>query len=152
MSKDIMKIDRFADILSAYGGSAARWPVEERLAAEHLLGQSDAARELLAGETGLDELLGLVPEPAPASPALRARIMDIATARPLATPSADASLWHRLQEMWAGFGGLRPAGAALAASLMLGVVFGGMVGPAATEPDPIDIVELALLDLTFTGY
>jgi len=156
-SKDVMTIDRFADILSAYGGHTARWPADERPAAEHLLRRSAAARELLAGEGVLDQMLDLVPRPAPASETLHARIVDIAMGRGAATlarpaASSGGTLWARLRDMWTRSGALRPAGAALAASLMLGVIFGGMVGPASAEPDPVDIVELALLDLTFTGY
>ena len=48
--------------------------------------------------------------------------------------------------------GWRPVGAALAASLVLGVVFGGVVGPASAEPEQVDLVELALLNNTFSGY
>jgi hypothetical protein len=155
-SKNDMNMDRFADILAAYGGNATRWPVEERPGAEQLLGQSDVAQGMLAGETTLDQMLDLVPQPAPASDALHARILDIAYKRPAAAyANAAASgegFWGRLKAVWDASGALRPAGAALAASLMLGVVFGGMVGPASARPEPVDIVELALLDLTFTGY
>jgi hypothetical protein len=155
-SNDDMTIDRFADMLAAYGGSAARWPAEERTRAERLLHRSSDARALLEEESRLDRMLDLMGRPAPAGETLHAQILDIAFGHPAAAYARAASsgegLWGRLRAAWDNSGMLRPAGAALAASLMLGVVFGGMVGPASADPDPVDIMELALLDLTFTGY
>jgi hypothetical protein len=155
-SNDDMTIDRFADILSAYGGSAARWPAEERARAERLLHRSSDARDLLETESRLDRMLDMMAHPVPVDGTLRTQILDVAFGHPAAAYARAASsgegLWGRLKAAWTHSGMLRPAGAALAASLMLGVVFGGMVGPASADPDPVDIMELALLDLTFTGY
>lgn len=156
MNKNSITEERVAQILSAYGADTARWPADERQAAQTFLQHSEPARRLYAEEEKLDAWLEVVPVPAGASAALHARIVDVARAGVAGSAAAAAmpagSSWQRFKEIWAGFGAWRPVGAALAASLMLGVVFGGIVGPANAKPEPVDLVELALLNNTLTGY
>ena len=52
-----MNIQRFRQLLDAYGAAPARWPESERSAAQALLERSAEARQLAAQAARLDELL-----------------------------------------------------------------------------------------------
>lgn len=149
MTTDRMSLERFEAIVAAYGARPDRWPTAERQAAEILLAGSATARALLDGAAALDGLLDTVPAPAP-SPAVRAAIL--AAAPRAATPS----LVGRLAEAWRTFsgelGGFRVAGPALAASLLLGIVVGGVMSESAGRAADPDLLQLALLDDTFVEY
>lgn len=59
-----MKLERFAELLAAYGAGAERWPESEREAAEALLAASPEARAALADARRLDRMLDALPNPA----------------------------------------------------------------------------------------
>lgn len=58
-----MKLERFTELLAAYGGSLGRWPENERKGAEALLAESSDARAALAEAGRLDRLLDEAPNP-----------------------------------------------------------------------------------------
>jgi len=134
---------RLAAILDAYGAAPAHWPADERAAAEALLARSPGARRLQRAAAGLDLVLARH-EPLRPTPALRAAILADAPRRQAAAERAGPSgFWAALlQEL----GGWRPAGAALAAALVLGIMAGGLVEPQVAPPAAGDLMHLALLD------
>lgn len=154
-SADI-SMDRLRAIVAAYGTDPARWPDDERRDAEELVARFSEARAIVESAQPLDRLLGVVPVPASASQQLRMAILQdvvgLQENRKLTGPTLWARIFPILQDMLSISGGLRPAGAALAASLLLGLAFGGLVDPSSADEAAIDIVEMALLSDTFTGY
>jgi hypothetical protein len=112
-----MKLERFADIVDAYGADAARWPEGERLAALALLEQVPEAarlyREALALDSWLDESSDArVPD------ALFARMEAMVPALAVSAVPEPSSVW------WRG-GWLRwfaPPVTAMAMGLLAGVV------------------------------
>ena len=138
-----MDLKRFAAIVESYGAGPTHWPEAERAAAEALLLESLEAQALVAAAKPVDRLLDAVPALLPSSD-LRAAVLAGAARRP------RVSLRARLADAWrelAGeLGGWRLAGSVLAASLVLGVLTGGLLsGLAASETSP-DLLQLALLD------
>ncbi len=157
MQKEIT-LERLAGIVGAYGASPARWPGDERAAAEALLAASAEARALVADAARFDALLDMAPAEAP-SEALVARLM---AARPRAIPAAPAPAPRKtflrgfVETVWPYGSPAFPAGA-LAASIMLGVTLGSALDislpttatmtaatPDATTGD--ELVSLALAD------
>ena len=138
-----MDLKRFAAIVDSYGAAPVHWPAAERAAAEALLLESPEAEALVAAARPMDRLLDAIPALVPSSN-LRAAVLASAARRPrisLGTRLADA--WR---ELAGELGGWRLAGGVLAASLMLGVLTGGLLsGLAASETSP-DLLQLALLD------
>lgn len=132
---------RLAAILDAYGAAPERWPADERAAAEALLARSPEARRLALAAGGLDRVLARY-EPLKPTPALRAAILAGAPGGRAEAAAANGFWAALLQEL----GGWRPAGAALAAALVLGVVAGGLVHPEPVPPVAGDLMQLALLD------
>jgi len=53
----MMRMDRFRELLDAYGAEPRRWPASERAAAEALLAEKAEARELQARASRVDALL-----------------------------------------------------------------------------------------------
>jgi hypothetical protein len=53
----MMKLDRFTELLDAYGAEPRRWPPAERAAAQAFLAVSAEARGRLAAAAALDALL-----------------------------------------------------------------------------------------------
>tara|TARA_R110002110_G_scaffold322150_5_gene534531 strand:+ start:11915 stop:12418 length:504 start_codon:yes stop_codon:yes gene_type:complete len=127
-------LERLREIVDAYGASPERWPAGERQAAGALLAASAEARALLDEAASFDAFLDMAPLEAP-SAALAERLM---AARPRAVPPARARaaepkpggfIRGLVEAVWPYGSPAFPA-AALAASLMLGVVFGSTVGTA----------------------
>ena len=144
-----LTVDRFESLLEAYGGNLARWPTQHALAAQSLLQSSSEARARLAGAQALDRLLDKASSPDPQrlrlltdrivaaaegnaplrkpghSPAAAASADDGARVIPLPVPRkrmpAPAPVVRpapaRPRRQW-------QAAAALAASLMMGIVIG----------------------------
>ena len=118
----MMTIERFSQLLEAYGGNAKRWPIEEQFAALKLLEQSVEARRLQQSALTLDNLLNRV-QISPPTAALRKRIL--AKVYPLTSQAQDAWQWFLQlivgttprEHVW------RPA-VALATPLLLGIVIG----------------------------
>jgi anti-sigma-K factor RskA len=143
MTTDTMTVDRLRAIVDAYGADPTRWPAAERAAAEALLADSAAAQALVAEATDLDAALDAVPALQPTA-AMRTAILAAAP-----RPSAR-SLFAQLHEGWSDLlgelGGWRMGGAVLAASLVLGIVSGGLLSEALSSEIAPGLLQLAYLD------
>ncbi|MES1990288.1 MAG: hypothetical protein V4441_04965 [Pseudomonadota bacterium] len=165
MSANNMTMQRFSEIVDAYGALVHRWPADERDAALALLADSAEARDRVQAAGELDAMLDAAPAPAPASPDLVARIM---AARPRAIAVIAAArqskdgFWKSLvSEIWPYGSPALPAGA-LAASIVLGVSFGlsapgamaafGLGAETATASSEVgeQLVAMALSENTYT--
>lgn len=135
-----MTLERFAAIMDAYGTSPARWPADERAAAEALLAETPAAQALAAEVAKLDLMLAAASVEAP-SAALVERLM---AARPRAAvvapaPQQDKGFFRRLIEaLWPYGSPVIPSGA-LAASIMLGVVLGSVADVSVLDMSPANV-------------
>jgi hypothetical protein len=105
-----MTIDRFRDILDAYGADPAHWPEPERAAMQDLIASSPGAQTALANAASLSALLA---HDRPAMPTLTP--LQIA-ARVSATPLVPRGGWM-VRRMW-------PNVAGLAAAALIGFVVG----------------------------
>jgi anti-sigma-K factor RskA len=145
-----MDLERLRAIVDAYGGDPARWPAAERPAAETLLAGSDAARALVAAAADLDAALDAVPARQPTL-AMRAAILAAAPRPP--APSFLTRLRDGWREVFAELGGWRTAGTVLAASLVLGIVSGGLLSDelSSSETAP-GLLQLAYLDDSDVEY
>lgn len=149
----------FAEVLETFGSDRTRWPAPVRRDFAGLLATSADAQARLREAEALDRLLDLAPPPQIDTSALASRILAAAaaeggttTARPAA--SRPWSIFERRssgrnrgrgEEQW-------PAAALLAASLVLGAIFGfsgafeqpadTTVAEASFDPD-IDPAQIA---------
>jgi ferric-dicitrate binding protein FerR (iron transport regulator) len=107
-----MGLERFRAMVGAYGADPARWPTDERQAAETLRAVSAAANEALREAMAVDRALD------------RAAAMDVSRAvRARVVGSAPAPRrWRPAGSAW------RPA-AAFAAAAVLGFMVGFIVEP-----------------------
>ena len=121
-----MTVTEFRDLLDAYGPDWSQWLEADRIAAQTLLRDEAAARELFAQAQALDQLLGENLGRPEASAALRARIADIPRRHPQARPERGSWLGALLQPWRIGV-------VATTISAVLGVVIG-----LATAPPPRD--------------
>jgi hypothetical protein len=106
-----MGLERFQELIDAYGAEPSRWPLAERAGAEALLANDAQARALVADAAALDALLDAAeaaPEP---SDLLRHRVLR-------AAPRARAAI---SRFGWA-------SGAGWAAAAAAGVLVGVSVG------------------------
>lgn len=113
-----MLLERFRELMDAYGGDPRRWPPAERPPAAALLAASAEARALLAEAAALDRLLDEAPPSAPATLDAE-RLIARATAAAQERPSFRT------------VGAMRPAGRGLwlrAASLAAATIIGFVVG------------------------
>lgn len=123
-----MNLDRFTDLIDAFGGDIEHWPARERTAAERLLMDSPEARELRRAAMQFDDrLLGAaLPELEP-SDALRARIFAqvaaLAAAPAVTQPSWRAQVAEALGLLFPT-GRAMPQVAALALALAIGISAG----------------------------
>ncbi len=140
-----MTIERFSQLLEAYGGNAKRWPIEEQLAALNLLEQSVEARRLQQSSLTLDRLLNSV-QISPPSRMLQERIL--AQVQPLTSQAQDVWQWFiqlivgttPSEHFW------RPA-VALAIPLLLGIVIGLNLASIPTDDNDWIEEEVSLLAL-----
>lgn len=143
MTHPPMTLQRFLELVAAYGSQLSRWPEVERDAAQALLNVSELARASLAEEAKLDAVLDtLVAEDL--APAFLRRLNEIPI-RVAATPRAR----RRFQRLWA------PA-LGWAAAAALGLALGSGISDsddglsdsieAAAEQSPSDeaLASLAL--------
>lgn len=114
-----MTLEEFEIAIARHGAVLATWPRPEREAGEALLARSDAAREILAAQTMLDQLFAGAPD-IKAPSGLKARVLA-AAAMPVARPAARRPLLSRLRE---SFGGFWPQMVGFAAASMLGFMVG----------------------------
>jgi hypothetical protein len=143
MTTETMAIERLEAIVAAYGADPARWPAAERDAAVSLLSRSEAARALIEHAAALDAALDAVP-PLPPAPALRTTVLAAAP-RP-APPSPFARLRDGWRALGGAFGNVPATGSLLAASLVLGVLAGGILADATVAESDPDLMQLALYD------
>ncbi len=90
MSERAMTLERFSQILDAYGAAPLRWPAKERHAAQTFSAMDTRAAALLREVEALDHILDQAPLHA-ASAALVERILAKAPA-----PSRVAIIWNEL--------------------------------------------------------
>lgn len=139
MSNNNMTIAEFERLLDVYGSDRARWPVEERACAGHLVARDRTARRLLAEAEALDRTLERAPLPSLAKEAALAdRILVAARRSPrmVAAGKTDAAgAVHRAGNVvslaalrgrtsWRSRTAFGSAAGMLAASLALGVFLG----------------------------
>ena len=144
-----MKIQRFEQLVRAFGANPELWPAGEREAAELLLASSAEARRVMEQELRLDVILARSPEPALGS-ALLDRIVANAMAQPQvrSAPKAAPRRWFSMD---LGFGRLWHQAAGLAACALLGFIIGSA---GLLDVSPSDAGELSALmadDLPFDG-
>jgi len=129
-------LNRFRDLLGAYGADPKRWPPAERARALLLLGNSTEAEALRREAAALDSLLDQAPRPA--LPRIEAAIL---VARITAQPQETYRSHQRLQNMlW-----LRAVG--LAAAALIGFVVGTTqltdIGDSSASVASIDVADVA---------
>lgn len=141
-------LDAFEKALETFGSDRTRWPAPVRRDFAGLLATSADAQARMREAEALDRLLDLAPPPAIDTNTLASRILAAAAAEGAATaaPAAAARPWSIFERRSAGRSDERwPAAALLAASLVLGAIFGfsGMfpqpadtaVAEASFDPD-----------------
>ena len=96
MGKWTMNLQRFSQMLDAYGGDPRRWSEDERAAALDFLQHSEQARVLQQQALRLDQLLAVLPEVS-ASATLEQRIFN-SMQNPVSEPLPAWQIW--LQEVW----------------------------------------------------
>jgi anti-sigma factor RsiW len=128
--------DRFRALAAAYGADLARWPLDERHAAEELLATSSEAAACLAEQHRLDELLDGVPDVVP-SPALLRGVAEIPVRHGMRP--GERSLWP--------FDRLRNWLSVVAAAAAMGII----VGVTTSNPTPADEAEASLDELSMTA-
>lgn len=141
MSRAKTGLDLLQDVLDAYGGDRTRWPAHVRLELSQLLSVSPQARELLAGAQALDRLLDMAPAVSKEkTDALAQRILAQAARSPrVATSTTPVQAIRPAVPQWRRFS----AGmAALAASLMIGVLAGQSSAIAPTVGEIADAAGL----------
>src|SRR6202142_3331296 len=133
-------LDRFRELLDAYGAEPRRWPAGERAAAEALLAREPEARALRAKAAAIDGLLDRATPLAP--PIIDAEILvaDI-TAKPQSMPAEGVAL-RPARRAPAGVFWLKVA--SLAAAAILGFFIGvtQLLNPGDTSA-PTSGLELA---------
>jgi anti-sigma-K factor RskA len=149
MTSDTMTLDRLRAIVDAYGADPARWPAAERTAGEALLAGSAAARALVAEAADLDAALDALPALQP-TPAMRRAVLAAAPRPP--TPSLLARMREGWRDFFGELGGWRLAGGVLAASLVLGIVSGGLLSEGLSAEASPDLLQLAYLDDSDAEY
>lgn len=130
MTHSPLTLQRFLELLAAYGSQLSRWPEAEREAAQVLLHASEPARASLAEEAKLDAALDtLVAEDL--SPAFARRLNEI----PIRVPAKARARWP-FQRLWAPTLGW-------AAAAALGVALGSGIGDSDSGDELADSVEAA---------
>lgn len=133
-------VERFAELVDAYGAEPSAWPEQERPSALRLLEHSEQAVRLLEEAAQLDGLLADVLDVEP-SMGLRDRILEQA---PL-PPRTWSERWARMAQAIWPFGPSWQPATALAASVLLGLTFGFTV-PQQTQEDEVTVVADLVLE------
>ncbi|HOT09860.1 MAG TPA: hypothetical protein PK710_08825 [Polyangiaceae bacterium] len=137
-----VKLDRFAELVEAYGANPKRWPEDERDAALMWLESSEDARRLVEEANHLDRWLESAGSITP-SPALKGRIM----AQMPRVSEVPLSPWMRWVERIWPFGPTWQPVAALVAAAMLGVTFGVVMPESDESSSGGMVVAEVLLDM-----
>lgn len=122
----MMTPDQFRRLLDTFGADPARWPPDQRIAAEALIESSDEVHEQWRAAQRLDALFALDRAP-PASTALKAALADAALDRIRLLPRRGFD-WRFLFSI--------KVEAAFAATIIAGLFAGFEFGPALDPPAP----------------
>ncbi len=152
-----MNLERFIDLLDAYGADLDRWPRNEQAAATALLEVLPEAREAQRRAASVDALLLRAPLPdLEPSEALRQRVLAQVAALPVASRGAVGIGWHA--QVIEALALLFPSGrslpqfAAMALALAIGVSAGfaniGMLEAQETDLVAVQIASTAPILLT----
>lgn len=141
-----MDLDRFTDLIDAYGADIEHWPARDRAAADRLLAASSEARELQRAALRFDNrLLGaMLPEIEP-SDDLRARIFAQVAALPAAVtaqPGWRAQIAEALALLFPA-GRAMPQLAALALALFIGIG-AGLSNFSLIDTQEVELVAVQL--------
>lgn len=129
---------RFMTLLSAYGAELARWPEDERAAAEALLEVAPhRVKDIWESERAFDHLLALEKD-VPASIALETKVLSTALGRRSAPRPAPVLARWKLPQ-WA-------TGGAIAASLALGFAVGYAGEPQKTPPEAGEYAKMLTIN------
>ncbi len=141
-----MNLDRFAEIVAAYGADPALWPAAERPAAEALAQASSEARRLLQQAAPLDALLRQAADAKPGAD-LAARIM---ASLPAQKAVRRVSAWKEFSLALFPFRAAWPQFAVLALALSLGIGagLGGLEEILAEDSTPY-AVQMVIADASF---
>ncbi|WP_428246604.1 hypothetical protein [Ferrovibrio sp.] len=146
-----MNLDRFAEIVAAYGADPALWPAAERPAAEALAQASSEARRLLEQAAPLDALLRQASDAKPGAD-LAARIMaSLPAQKAVRRVSAQRiSAWAEFSMALFPFRAAWPQFAVLALALSLGIGagLGGLEEILAEDSTPY-AVQMVIADASF---
>jgi hypothetical protein len=151
MGSNAMNLERFTELLDAYGADLDRWPANEQPAATALLAARSDAREAQRRAAAVDALLlrGGLPELEP-SDALRQRVLAQVARLPPAM-SAPAADWRgQIAEALALLfptGRRMPQFAAFALALMIGVS-AGFANFGLIEAQETDLVAVQIASAT----
>lgn len=146
-----MNLERFTELLDAYGADLDRWPQGEQAAATAMLADRSDAREVQRRAAAVDALLlrGSLPEIAP-SDALRQRVLaQVAHLPPALTPPATDWRSQVAEALALLFptGRRMPQFAALALALALGISAGfaniGLIDAQDTDLVSVQIASAA---------
>ena len=133
-----MTLERFEDLVDAYGARPDQWPEDEREPALALLADSPQAQRAADEATALDGLLDEAPSVEP-SAALQRQVL---AAAPTQRPTWLERLDRLTERIWPFTPRWQPA-TGLAAAAVFGVVVGTMVPDTAAASEPVDVAELA---------
>jgi hypothetical protein len=124
-----MNLERFSVIVDAYGCSPARWPADERDAAQAFAKSSAEAQQLLTQAEKLDFFLDAIPDYVP-SPALRVRVVEAAS-----RPRTWQDRLKAFSEQFWPFGSIWKPVAVLGMAGVMGLATGFSLNQAQTTDD-----------------
>ncbi len=133
-----MSLERFEELVDAYGAQSGRWPDEDRELALALVSNCAQAQQALQAAVVLDELLDQAPSEDP-SAALRRQVLAAAPKRQLGW----LGRLNQLTEQWWPFTPRWQPATGLALAAAFGIVVGTMVPDTAAASEPVDVAELA---------
>ncbi|MFC3676846.1 hypothetical protein [Ferrovibrio xuzhouensis] len=140
-----MNLERFADLIAAYGTNPQRWPAAERQAAQSLLAASAEAQRLVQEAQAFDALLSISPLPAiEPSAALRSRIMAQIGPAPRSVAGWRSQIAEAIGLLFPG-GRMMPQLAALTLALAIGI------GAGFTNILPVDTQDNDLVTLQLSS-
>jgi hypothetical protein len=136
----MMELERFRQLIEAYGAAPARWPAAEREAARALAAANAAAAGLLTEAAGLDYLLDQAAALAP--PIIDAEaLIARATAAAPATAAGAGPRYHSAPSARGGSAndrGLWLRAASLAAAALIGFIVGASQLADTTDASAAD--------------
>ena len=138
----MMGLDRFRELLDAYGGEPARWPANERAAAEALMAGNTEAARLRIRAAALDALLDKAADPASVIDA--DRLIASITAEPQRTAEI-VTLRPAIKQSGSGFW-LKVASLAAAAAIgfLVGVTqLGGLGGDPSAPTNGLELADVS---------